>query len=150
MKCPALQRSLAILCLLAFGLGQTVFVPLGVRCTDATGETRIEIACIKSDEGSCRTSGLEVGAQPEGQSRETELPSPVPCEDEPLGLQESPARLAPTDAPSGPVHGTVFVAARCEPRPLNDVQPARSWRPNVDREHPPDSLARLRTIIMLV
>lgn len=143
------QRLIAILCLLAFGLGQTLAVPL-VRCTDESGTTRIEFACMKSAQGACLTPCIEPGLHAADDNHESDPVTPTPCEDEPLGSHASAAKLIPPSVSLELVCATVVVAILWDNWSFTTDQPASPRHPEVDRDRPPDSLARLRSVILIV
>jgi hypothetical protein len=150
MHQPLLHRLITLLCLVAFGLGQTLFTTMGVRCTDASGESRIEFACLKSSNGACLTPCIEVSEHEADDDHSSDPIVPTPCEDEPLGSQVSAAKLIPSSVSLDPVFAAVVVAVLWDVWSVDGDQPARSTASAPDRERPPDSLARLRTIILVV
>jgi len=145
------QHLIAILCLVALGLGQTVFSSIGVLCTDASGESRIEYACIKTSEGQCLTSCTDdASALIEDDHDEDSRTLPEPCEDQPLSQQFNAAKLLPQWITIDTVLATFVVAVFCDTWSSPLAESVGSGRTPVDRERPPDSLARLRTIILIV
>ena len=150
MTQPSIQRLIAILCLVAFGLGQTVFASMGVRCTDASGNTRIEYACIKSSQGECLTPCTEPGVNATDEDHEGDPATPTPCEDEPLGSQLSAAKVIPSNGALEPVFAAIAVAFLWDQWSFAVELPVRCVRPALDRDRPPDSLTQLRSVIIIV
>ena len=150
MRQPSTHRLIAFLCLVAFGLGQSLFASMGVRCTDASGNSRIEYACVKTSNGACLTPSIELVAHEADDDHSSDPAGPTPCEDEPLGSQISAAKVIPSSVSIDPVLAAVVVAVLWDGWPVDIEQPARSATPEPERERPPDSLARLRTVILLV
>jgi hypothetical protein len=150
MNQPSIQRLIAILCLVAFGLGQTVFASMGVRCTDASGNSRIEYACIKSSQGECLTQCTEPGVHATDEDHEGDPATPTPCEDEPLGSQLSAAKVIPSSGALEPVFAAIAVAFLWDQWSFTVELPARCVRPALDRDRPPDSLTQLRSVIIIV
>lgn len=150
MNPPSIQRLIAFLCLVAFGLGQTVFASMGVRCTDASGNTRIEYACIKSSQGECLTPCTEPGVHATDDDHEGDPTTPTPCEDEPLGSQLSAAKVIPSNGALEPVFAAIAVALLWDQWSFAVELPVRCARPALDRDRPPDALTRLRSVILTV
>ena len=150
MPQPLTQRLISLLCLLAFGLGQTLFTSFGVRCTDASGNTRIEYACLKSPSGACLTPCIDVTVHEADEDHSSDPIAPTPCEDEPLGSQASAGRLMPSSVSLDPVFAAVVVAVLWDRWSFACDQSVRPVTLDRDRERPPDSLACLRTVILIV
>lgn len=144
------QRLISLLCLLAFGLGQTLFASMGVRCADASGNTRIEYACFKSSSGACLTTCIDVTVHEADEDHSSDPIAPTPCEDEPLGSQVSAAKLIPSSVSLDPVFAAIVIAVLWDSWSFAFDQPVRPVAPDRDRERPPDSLACLRTVILIV
>ncbi len=144
-------KLIAMLCLLAFGLGQSVFASLGVRCTDSAGNVRIELGCVKTVQGACVTACDESQAEDEAEkSRHSDPAAPTPCEDEPLGSQASTGRLTPSSLSLEAVFAAVVVTLVWDHRLLASDQLGSIHRPERDRDRPPDALGRLRSVILIV
>ncbi|CAN5824229.1 hypothetical protein BH11PLA1_BH11PLA1_00590 [soil metagenome] len=142
---------IAILCLVAFGLGQTLFAFMGVLCTDASGQSRIEYACIKTGEGRCLVSCTNgASALIEDDHDEDSSAPPEPCEDQPLSQQFNAAKIVPQGISFDTVLATFVVAVLCDTWSSPLAESVWSGRATLDPERPPDSLARLRTIILIV
>lgn len=150
MRQPSTHRLIAFLCLVAFGLGQTLFASMGVRCTDASGTSRIEYACVKASNGACLTPSSDLVAHETDGDHSSDPAGELPCEDEPLGSQISAAQVIPSGVSIDPVLAAVVVAVFWDGWPVEIDQPARSATPEPERDRPPDSLARLRTVILIV
>jgi hypothetical protein len=147
MKCSVLQRCVVVLCLVAFGLGQTLCASIGVRCTDASSNTRIELACVKTAQGGCLTASTEHATD---DTHDSDPVAPIPCEDEPLGSQVSATRLMPSRVSLEPVVAAVVVAVLWDHWSFVGDQPVRLLHSERDRDRPPDSLAHLRSVILIV
>lgn len=150
MMLTRVHRCLAILCLVAFGLGQTVLASMGVRCTDASGQTRFELACIKSGQGSCLTTCQETGAEQAEDPHDAELPSSVPCEDEPLNSHAPGAKLIPSGWSLEPVVTAVVETVLWDTPSRTLCDPECSRFAERDRVRPPDPLTQLRCVILIV
>lgn len=150
MNRPLPKQLIAFLCLVAFGLGQTLFASMGVRCTDASGDTRIEYACIKTSQGACLTPCIDPGVHAADDNHESDNVPPTPCEDEPLSSQASAAKFIPLRVSLEPVFAAVVVAILWAHWSFTTDQPASPRHPEVVRDRPPDSLARLRSVILIV
>lgn len=154
--CPRMPRTsshrlISILCLLAFGLGQTLFAFLGVRCTDATGRTRIELACIKSSQGRCLAlCDILVADSVQDEHGSDQCDTPLPCEDEPLGPNVVAARSAASSASVDSVLLNKTAVALRTARAPGPPEPTRRCWTESGRERPPDKLAHIRTVILLV
>lgn len=150
MHQPLRHRLITLLCLVAFGLGQVLFTSMGVRCTDASGESRIELACLKSSSGACLTPCIDASDHVVDEDHSSDPIVPTPCEDEPLGSQVSGAKVIPSSVSLDPVLKAVVAAVLWEVWSFDGEQPVRFAASVPDRERPPDSLARLRTIILVI
>ncbi len=150
MKNPWIQRLIATLCLVAFGFGQLVFASIGVRCTDASGISRFEFACLKSADGACLTPCVDPGEHADADDHASDPTPPTPCQDEPIGSQASAAKVIPSNVVPVPVVAAVLVAIIWDHWSLTCSEPTRSFQPCRDRDRPPDSLERLRSVILLV
>lgn len=86
------HRAVALLCLVAFGMGQTLLATVGVRCMDAAGDVRIELACMKSSGGGCVSSPDSVAAAIGDEMYDGDQ-TDAPCTDEPLTFGASAAKI---------------------------------------------------------
>jgi len=144
MRRPLVQTLVSWLCLIAFGLGSTVFLRGMVLCSDSRG-TRLEWGCTKTQQGECLNSLREKAIPASG----TDDRQPEPCNETPVkgilsAVITSLARAADTIAVAAPV----AVATQLDWVPDSAVVPPRLARSVCLR--PPDSLGRLRTVILLV
>jgi hypothetical protein len=138
---PLLQSLVAWLSLICFGLGSTLLHGDVVLCRHADGTSQIEWGpCAPDDSGDCRTGC--------GDSFSCESEAPEPCKDIPV----KDARHVAHAAVSQPVQPTWLPApAVAILTPDLNAGPvlARYTSPS-PRARPPDNLARLRTIVLLV
>lgn len=148
------QRLIALVCLVAFGLGQTVFASMAVRCRDASGQTRIELGCAKTVSGACVSScdgsaldNADSIASPDG-DHEPAVPM-APCQDEPL-TQSFPVLKSTSSATSVVFTEAFFVAVLTLVMDWDAREPVESRARATDRDRPPDEIARLRTVILIV
>lgn len=150
MRHALIQRLLVTLCLAAFGLGQTVCIGIGVWCTDATGVSRVEFTCFKSAQGACLTPCAAPEVHATAEDHEGEPFSSSPCEDTPLGVQLSAARLDHSNPVLESVFATVVVTMLRAAWASESEGSARVLAVAPERERPPDSLVRLRSVILVV
>lgn len=139
MHPPATQRLIAWIALVAIIVGQTFLGARVALCRDAEGH-RLEFACDRSTEGGCQSSCP--GDAPSDDAQ--------PCRDTPLNAEHKastpglPPRIGdltdPFALPPVPVELVVESGRvrRCTAPTLRGT------------ERPPDSIVRLRTIVMLV
>ena len=145
------QRLIALLCLVAFGLGQTLFVSVAVRCRDASGESRIELGCLKSSTGACLASCNDAEATDDAQSDAERPNGPVqPCEDEPLVEPTAVAKALPKHVTYDTAAAAILVAVLVYSFEFAEPDTERGSRAGSGRDHPPDAISRLRTVILLV
>lgn len=146
------QRLIALVCLVAFGLGQLVFAST-VRCRDASGQSRIEFGCVKSPSGACLTTCDDGGALDHGPESLTSSDVPagptLPCQDEPLA-ESVPVVKSPGSTPSVAIVATVVLAVLTFGIDWDNAEPVRPFGGATDRDRPPDEIAHLRTVILLV
>lgn len=144
------QRLVSALMLAMFCLGQTLVGAVAVRCTDPSGDSRIEVVCHRSDVGVCVTTGCEPAVWTADRHDEGSLGEPEPCRDEPVGQAVSRAKLIPQPLQYAPVVETAAELPRWTPP--GDSVCAAARRPSVqpERERPPDAAERLSTVILLV
>jgi len=138
------QPVLSWLCLICFGLNTTMLSGGLVLCRDGRGG-RIELGCQRNERGQCIDSCCSDNG--DGQPLDDSAPVP-PCQDTPLqGDTHTPKMTARPMVM--PVLSLAYVIAML---PSMEVAvPAETWRrvPTA-RDHPPDSLGRIRTIVLLV
>lgn len=139
MHSTATQRLIAWIALAAIIIGQTFLGARVALCRDADGH-RLEFACDRSTEGGCESSCPDGAPQDE----------PSPCRDTPLNADHKasspgqPPRIAdltdPFALPPAPIAPVVELGRT--PRPATRLVRGT--------ERPPDSIARLRTVVLLV
>ena len=151
MKQPVWQHLISGLLLAAFCLGQTLIGVVAVRCTDSTGQTRIEVLCNRTDQGECQSTTLATACSTDADLDHPEMSdSPDPCRDEPLGQVVCRAKLIPQPVSLEPALTTLVVVLPWLP-PVQWAPPAPWLRPGqAGHERPPDSIARLSTIVLVV
>lgn len=146
MRRPLVHSLIAWLCLFAFGFDMAAHAMPPIACNSG-GDERIEWICDKDDRGSC----LRSTATEDVSDQRTEQGLP-PCEDRPVGDDHDQAHHLLTQArPNGPADLVL-------PPVMMAVLPSFSFEPRVPCGHPkvdhrvrpPDSVARLRTIILNV
>lgn len=152
MRSPQPRRTLAMLCLVVFGLWQSLFTSLGVRCTDSMGHSRIELACEKSSEGHCKSSSPHTIDSHEFGSPDSDDTCPdAPCEDRPLGGAQDKVTKAP--APVSVVE-LLICASSCDASlgmtPLSRADGFAGYRAHDNRTLNTQSLSRLRKTILLI
>ncbi|MCC6426552.1 MAG: hypothetical protein IT435_07000 [Phycisphaerales bacterium] len=147
---------IACICLVAFVLGQGVIGLIGVRCEDVSGRVRIELACDKTADGSCLTEYSLDSADSTMHGDETDCidtdrgHTPHPCKDTPI---EDLAGMAGAPAKTGAGgFGKLLAPAVSAMHHAPVVDPALCRARQADRRGvgPPDSVARLRTVILMV
>jgi len=145
----ALQRGVAVLCLAAFGFGQLASAALGVRCTDSSGQSRFEWACVKTASGACAADTSETKTKT-GDTHQERHEQPEPCRDQPI---EPPAVRAIPTAPSPLLDLVLITVAFAAPiewcTPVLD-RPGSCVDHLLEPDRPPGSLTHLRTIILRV
>lgn len=148
------QRLIAILCLMGFGLGQCAVAPFFVRCQDASGKTSIEFACDKTSDGSCLTAcNVRSGSAPV-----VALPcddedgdhTPHPCKDTPLGESMHASKLLPRSQSVDQVLLLVVPVVFVDRIVWSDLIASEPAAPVPPIARPPDTVARLRTVILNV
>lgn len=136
----------AWLCLFSFGVDLALHALGPVECTSETGK-RLEWVCEKDEQSTCLRSGAERNLLDE--SAQEGLP---PCEDRPVGEDHDLAHHLLTQPKQG-VHAEltlppVTLAVLCS-FAFDPVVHGCSSRIDI-RVRPPDTVARLRTVIMIV
>lgn len=150
MRQTPTQRLVTLLCLVAFAIGQTLFGSLGVWCTDGSGEGRLELACLKSSMGACLTPCSDSSGHEAVEDHSSDPVAPMPCEDQPLGVQVAVPKPGTSAMVLDTIVTAVIVAVIWDAWPPECVRPACAFASGQDRERPPDSLVRLRTVILVV
>lgn len=142
------QRTVSLICLLACTLGQAVIGSFAVRCTDAAGHSRVELACIRDSAGQCAARCDDVSFDEDKYADHTE--PAAPCEDERIA-ETTIARTQSNGASFDPVVSQTLVAFGIAPSwALSEAIPSFARGFEVRHGRPPDALARLRTVILLV
>lgn len=114
-----------------------------VMCLHSDGSSRLELGHCDQD-----VSGYCVTACSGSASESSENSAPEPCKDTPLKSDRQFARVAPRLADQATLVPFVVVAVVvlwCDSPPQCGVR-----SPLTKLERPPDTLARLRTIVLLV
>lgn len=130
------------LCLLAFAANVLLQVGL-VICSDGQGGSRLEWACSKNGRGecvACCTAG-------KASSQEDQL-LPHPCDDKPLTPKQTGIQAAPRQANQPAVAAPVLLAV-IDPF-LIDLPGAGRAKPRSPLARAPDTVSRLRSVIMTV
>lgn len=136
-----IQPLFAWLFLLYFGLGNTLFAGGMVVCKTGDGAIRLEWGCERDGAGGC-ASGVDGG------STDEEPGDPEPCQDTPvaegLRLAKAPPR-AETGQRAADAMDVAVIVVRVEP----PVRVRAAWIiPGPDR--PPDAIAYIRTVVLIV
>lgn len=139
MRRLPLQRLVSWLCLLAFA-GNVLLQVVIVECSDEHG-SRLEWTCSQNEQGQCVT----VCGQ--GAPEERDPPS-SPCNDRPVLAVQTQLQAAPTRADLLPLSPPLLVAV-IEPFRIHLPTVCHS-RPIPPVSHPPDTLGRLRSVILTV
>ncbi len=135
--------ALAWLCLIWFGLANTLLAGGMVVCRDGHGDSRVEWGCSRNDSGECAIScgsDFDEPGHDEGPAH--------PCDDTPINGEYQVTNAPPrtmSDVP-GPVPVHVAVIAMHMEVPL----PAQVAWDRARPQRPPDTLQRLRSVILLV
>ncbi len=135
------QSLVSWLCLICFGLTSNLWTSGLVLCEHADGSTRLEWSeCLRGQDGSCLASCEGAESPREGQ--------PLPCKDTPLKVNVLVAKACPRQATPTLLVPTLIVAILpCR----HDFTLPRRMQVDVSaRERPPDALACLRTVVLLV
>lgn len=130
-------------CLLAFGLGSTALRAGLVLCSDVHGGTRVEVGCVKVGAGECRSAAV-IGEP----THEDDQCGPHPCEDTPLSIDGAGAQIAPRADVLPAIVPSLLVATVVRDTDQVRTRPRTSLR--FSSAHPPDSIVRLRSVILLV
>ena len=143
---PTFQRLIAALCLVAFGFGQVVFGTLGVRCEDAAGQSRFELACATTPDGSCLNACKSapedsVPCEDDGEH------APHPCKDIPVG---EAAKVVLRKVVFEPVQMFAVLEVLTEQISVQRDPASAPSVPAWVNARPPDTVARLRTVILVV
>lgn len=146
MHRPFVHSLIAWLCLFSFGLDLALHALGPVVCTSESG-TILEWMCEKDEQSNCLRTGAE--RNPLDQSAQNTVP---PCEDRPLGDDHDAGHHQLAHRRQGeqaqltlpPVTLAVLCSFTFDPV-------VRGTPTRIDvRVRPPDTVARLRTVIMIV
>lgn len=150
MRQPLVQRLIAVLCLVAFGLGQGMASSFLVRCEDGTG-SRFEFACERTGDGSCVDAcGQLDGLVDVADALPTDDHDPHPCKDTPVGDTHAAAKMAAKARAFELPDLTAMAAAIAYHVAVFDTPKPRVHFVPRTNEKPPDTTARLRTVILVV
>ncbi len=130
-------------CLLAFGLGSAALRSGLVLCSDAHGGTRIELGCMKTGFGECRSDAVIGGPTSEGDPC-----GPHPCEDTPLRVDARGAQIVPRVDVLPAIVPSLFAATIV--RDIDQVRNRPCTRLKSSSARAPDPAALLRSVILLV
>ncbi len=131
------------ICLLAFGLGSTALRAGLVLCSDVHGGTRVELGCVKVGAGECRSATI-IGDP----TNEDDPCGPHPCEDTPLSIDGAGAQIAPRVDVLPAIVPSLLAATVASD--TDQVRSRLCARLRFSSARPPDSVLRLRTVILLV
>lgn len=150
MRRTLVQRLIAVLCLFAFGLGQAVSASFLVRCEDGTG-SRLEFACERTSDGSCVNACDQLdGPVDDAGAQTTDDHDPHPCKDTPVSDTHAAAKMAAKARALELSELTAMAAAiACHVGVFDTPKPGVHFVPRPN-EKPPDTTARLRTVILVV
>lgn len=140
------QRLFAVLCLVAIGFGQVVFGTLGVRCEDTAGQSRFELACVTTPDGSCVNACASVPDDSVPCEDDGEH-APHPCKDSPVG---EAAKVVLRKVAFEPVQMFAALAVATEQIAIQEGSASPGSVPAWVNARPPDTVARLRTVILVV
>lgn len=135
--------ALAWLCLIWFGLTNTLFASGMVVCRDGHGESRIEWGCTQNASGECVTScgsDLDESGDDTGPAH--------PCDDTPIKGDHQVTKAPPRTTNDVPVPIPVILAVIAIHFDL--PPPAQVLWDHARPQRPPDTLQRLRSVILLV
>lgn len=131
------------ICLLAFGFGSAALRSGLVLCSDVHGGTRVELGCTKTGVGECRSAAVIGDPTNEGDPC-----GPHPCEDTPLSVEGSGAQIAPrVDVLPAIVPSLLAATVAID---TDQLRTRPHTRLRFSSAHPPDSIVRLRSVILLV
>ncbi|MFN7020028.1 MAG: hypothetical protein ACK4WH_01705 [Phycisphaerales bacterium] len=146
MRRPFVHSLIAWLCLFAFGFDMAAHAMQPVVCSSG-GDERVEWVCEKDERGSCLGSVTTEDAS--DRPAEQGLP---PCEDRPVGDDHDLSHHQLTrPTPHGQELFTFPLVMMALPPSFTFDPYFRCGSPFADvRVRPPDAVARLRTVIMIV
>jgi hypothetical protein len=146
MRRPPVHSLIAWLCLFSFGMDMAMHAIGPVVCASASGE-RLEWACEKDEQSACLRENVEQNLT--DYHPQNGMP---PCEDRPVGgdhdqthhLLTQPRQGGHADFTLPPATFAVLPSFSCDPV----IRSGPSWADL--RVRPPDAVARLRTVILIV
>ncbi|KAA0213825.1 MAG: hypothetical protein DYG94_11550 [Leptolyngbya sp. PLA3] len=134
--------AVAWLCLIWFGLTNTLLASGMVVCRDGHGGSRIEWGCAQNASGECATSCGSDADEPGGDTGPAH-----PCDDTPINGDHEVTMTPPRTTNDLPVPIPVMLAVIT----LHiDVPSTQVLWDRARSQRPPDSLQRLRSVILLV
>lgn len=135
--------AVAWLCLIWFGLTNTLFASGMVVCRDGHGGARVEWGCSRNESGECVTScGLGVGESDDDGGQ------PHPCDDTPVKSDHEVTKAPSRTMIDVPVSVPVLLAVIA--MHIEVPLPAQVVWDRARPQRPPDTLQRLRSVILLV
>lgn len=146
MRRPLIHSLIAWLCLFSFGLDMALHAIGPVECTSANGKS-LEWVCEKDEQNVCLRAGVERNLP--DQFAQEGLP---PCEDRPVGADHDQAHhLFTHPRQSGHAEQTLPPVTLAVVWSFAFDPFIRGGPSRIDiRVRPPDTVARLRTVIMIV
>ncbi len=131
------------LCLIWFGLANTVLAGGMVVCRDGHGGISIEWGCERNDLGECTTANAD-------EERPVDPVSPRPCEDTPvpseLQLSKAPSRATGELTDTNPALVATLVGWASVPQTFAATVGLGRFIP----DRPPDVLKHIRSVVFLV
>lgn len=144
------KRLVAILCLLAIGLGQMVIAPWVVRCMDGNGVSRVEFVCLKDSAGMCVAACAEDRLALTADNHHDKHDGSLPCEDEPV---DSGSKVTSSRHVTSVVDHVEVAIPVAVLQSIADLytrgREERCWDGLATR-HPPGKVAQIRTVILIV
>jgi hypothetical protein len=135
--------ALAWLCLIWFGLSNTLLASGLVACRDGHGGVRFEWGCSRNASGECVEScGAGVGESGDDTGQ------PHPCDDTPIKGDHQVTKAPPRATNDVPVPVPMLLAVIA--MRIDMPTPAQVVWDRARPQRPPDTLERLRSVILLV
>ena len=142
MRCPPVHPLTLWLSLIAFLISSTVVRTGLVVCDDGHGNSRLEWRCERNVRGECLTTCDDSGSNDDDGA-------PHPCDDKPAApdiVKASPASSTQVEWPAVAAPAALTVLEELPVPQPGLVCGQTDWA----RAHPPDHLALLRCVILLV
>lgn len=114
-----------------------------VLCSDVHGGTRVELGCVKTGAGECRSAAV-IGDP----TNEDDPCGPHPCEDTPLSVDGAGAQIAPRVDVLPAIVPSLLAATIV--RDTDQIRSRPCTRLRFSSARPPDFVVRLRSVILLV